>query len=289
MIYVVGSINTDLVMKSSRMPQKGETLMGDNFFINQGGKGANQAVAVAKSGSEVTLIGAIGNDNFGQEALASLELYGVNTSGIHKVSGHTGVASIWLTEQDNRILIDGGANQKVTEEMIFKGLANAKPNDIVLLQLEIPMSIVLYTLKLAKQKQMITCLNPAPFNSLSREILNLTDILCVNETEYEALINEHKDISVSIRIQTLGHEGVKVTYQNNSIHFKAHKVKVVDTTAAGDTFIGAFIARYSKTNDVFEATKFANAAAALCVTKYGAQQSIPLEKDTLQLMEDAHD
>ncbi|MDG0888980.1 ribokinase [Paracholeplasma manati] len=289
MIYVVGSINVDLVMKTSRMPSQGETLTGERFFINQGGKGANQAVAVAKSGSKVAMIGAVGEDDFGREAIRSLIDFGVDTTYVCKVSGNTGIASIWLADQDNRILLDGGANLKVNETMIQKGLALAKPNDVVLLQLEIPLTIVLYTLKLAKEKQMMTCLNPAPMINLSQDILNLTDILCVNETEYESLVHQKLDIHMPIFIQTMGSQGVTVFHQKHQFHIDAHLVNVIDTTAAGDTFIGAFIARYEQSKDIQASTAYANAAAALCVTKYGAQQSIPTKQDVVTFMEVNHD
>lgn len=289
MIYVIGSINIDLVMKTDRMPRKGETLMGDTFLINHGGKGANQAVAVSKSNAPVTMIGAVGEDGFGKEVKASLAAYGVHVEHVHHISGHTGVASIWLTDQDNRIIIESGANAKVNETMINQGLSLAKPNDILLLQLEIPMNMVLYALKVAKDKQMQTCLNPAPYQELTQEMIDLTDILCVNEVEFSALEQQNLRLKNQTIIQTLGKRGVKVTTQQHQIHIDGYNVNVVDTTAAGDTFIGAYMANFERSKNIIAAAHYANAAAALSVTRLGAQQSIPSYEETTRFMEGYHD
>lgn len=290
MIYVIGSINIDLVMKTNHMPQKGETMHGEKFFINQGGKGANQAVAIAKSNRSVHMIGAVGTDGFGDDAIRSLQAYGVSTTHVHRVSGHTGVASIWLAEHDNRILLESGANSHIQETMIDHGLASANPHDILVLQLEIPMSKVMYALKLAKSKHMMTCLNPAPYQALTQEILDLTDILCVNETEQQALLQQNLQITNHIHIETLGAQGVSIKHPNGQFVVPAYPVNVVDTTAAGDTFIGAFVAQFEKDPNIEKAARYANAAAALTVTRYGAQQSIPTEVEVIQFMEAyAHD
>lgn len=286
MIYVLGSINIDLVMKTQRFPLKGETINGEKFFINHGGKGANQAVAVAKTRGHVNLIGAVGNDSFGQDALFALKAYGVNVDNVDIKEGHTGIASIWLSDSDNSIIIESGANAKIDESMINHALEEAKKGDILVVQLEIPIYLVNHALMRAKQKEMTTLLNPAPYQEIPMGMLKYVDILCVNDTEYHSLVSQDLEDQVPKLIHTQGAKGVLLKYSNETHFTKAYHVDVVDTTAAGDTFIGAFISAYERTLDMIHAIEFGNAAAALSVTQYGAQQSIPSYLDVIKFMEE---
>ncbi len=152
MIYVLGSINMDLVIRSASLPRQGETVIGSGFFINHGGKGANQAVAAAKSGADVAMIGAVGDDAFGDQALESLGHHSINTSHVFRLGHPTGVASIWITDRDNRIIIDPGANAYLTTCMVDHGLAHATENDTLIVQYEIDPLIVGYGLHQAKPR-----------------------------------------------------------------------------------------------------------------------------------------
>jgi ribokinase len=282
-IYVLGSMNTDLVSIAQSMPLKGETLEGKGFLMNQGGKGANQAVACSKMGANTVMIGCVGRDIFGDQAISSMTQQGVKTEFVMRSDQHTGIASIWLCEEDNRILLDLGANRDITKDQVHIALENAQPNDILIVQFEIPQPMIREGLQLAKSKKMVTILNPAPYQKFDLSLLYLVDYLILNETEFDALKINNQGNSIEDYILTLGEKGSVFVRKGVSHPIQAYQVDVVDTTAAGDTFIGAFAAML-ESKDPLSALKYASAAAALTVTKLGAQQSIPTLNEVIAFM-----
>lgn len=285
-IYVLGSINMDMVITTPYIPASGETLTGSNFFLNSGGKGANQAVAAAKQNVYTYLIGNTGTDIFGTEICKTLKQYSVKTEYIHQVDTTTGVAMIILCNKNNRIILDKGANDTITQEQISKALENAREKDIFIAQLENNYDAVSYGIKLAKSKKMITIFNPAPAKKLDFDIFNSVDYLIMNETECEILSNinplnkmevlkAYQALRVENLILTLGDKGSLYIHNNEIIEIKPHKIQAIDTTAAGDTYIGVFAAQLAKNIPVLSALYYASVASALTCLKKGAQQSIP--------------
>ena len=277
-IFVVGSINTDLVITAPYMPGQGETITGSGFFTAHGGKGANQATAAARQGAKVVMCGAVGDDEFGAEYIASLEKEGIDVSLVKKAAGvPTGTAVIVVTDGDNRIIVDRGANDRLCEEDAEKALSTAARGDILLLQLEIPLDTVKAALKAAKEIGMTVILNPAPANRLADECLSLCDIAVPNETETE-IFGGREALSEKVKgtlIITLGADGFEISADGKSRHYGGHRVKAVDTTAAGDTFCGALAARLAAGDGIDAAAEYANRAAAIACTKMGAQPSVP--------------
>ena len=296
-IYVVGSLNMDLVIQTLKYPKLGETVEGFGFMTNPGGKGANQAVACARNGAETFMVGSVGT-HFGVELVKALTDYGVHTDYVKSIKDvSSGIALITLAERDNAIVLDAGANAHVSTFDIDDALKHAQPNDFVLLQNEIPTAIVSHTLKVAKQKQLITVVNPAPARSFDKDDFRLMDYLILNqsETEYytgilptttkEAMRATKKlvDLGVSKIIITMGSLGSFIL-QDEVMWVNAYPVEVVDTTAAGDTYIGAFVAQLTKGTNMNHAMHYASAAAALAITKKGAQQSIPSSDEVKSFM-----
>ena len=290
-ILVIGSSNTDMVIKSKHLPRPGETVVGGTFLMNPGGKGANQAVAAAKLGGEVIFVAKVGTDVFGKEAVASLKSYGINTDYVIEDPVHaSGIALIMVDSYaENCISVALGAN------------ANLQPSDLsnidhwlndasfILVQLEIPLLTVEYIIEKAKKKDVKIILNPAPAQELSDHLLNGLDFITPNETEAELLTgirvvdlpSARKASNILIEkgvkcvIITMGSHGVYVKDHTLDQMIPSFKVKAIDTTAAGDTFNGAFCTAMSEGMNIVEAIDLANQAAALSVTKMGAQSSIP--------------
>jgi ribokinase len=279
MIYVLGSINTDLVIRTPRIPEQGETLIGSGFFTNHGGKGANQAVAAARSGADVTMVGMVGDDDFGHAAIQALKREGIVTDHIGTCDRPTGTAVILITDGDNRIVIDQGANMCLTPDMVKHALQDATSDDMLVVQFEIDPEIVSFGLSLAKEKGMTTLFNPAPFKPFSDELMGHVDILCANDPESDAITGIPGIRMPKISIRTMGADGLICHHDGTTVTIDAFSVKAVDTTGAGDTFIGAFAASLSRSEDIRSALVHASAASALCVTKEGAQQSIPKSDD----------
>ncbi|MDD4689982.1 MAG: ribokinase [Eubacteriales bacterium] len=286
-IVVIGSINTDLVINTERLPRIGETINGSGFSVNCGGKGANQAIAAAKLGGDVSFIGAVGNDANGEMALGNLKTGNVSTTYIEKVSVNTGVAVITVAGGDNCIVLDSGANGMITKEIIDKNEGLIKSADAVIMQLEIPMETVTYAAQVAKRHNVKVILNPAPIIALPKELTDNTDVIILNETEAEFItgtypdtkengkecINKLKSMGIEQAIITLGGDGSIYNDGDEIIHQPAFKADVVDSTAAGDTFIGAYTIRCDL--DIKERIVYATAASSITVSRKGASSSIP--------------
>lgn len=277
-IFIVGSLNYDLVINAPYMPVGGETIKGSDFMTNAGGKGANQAYAAAKLGGTVYMCGAVGNDSFGDELLASLNSVGVNTDFVKKVpKTSTGVAVIVVTEGENRIIIDSGANAKITKNDIDEFLENANEGDIFLTQLETPIDVVGYALSRAKEKGLLVVLNPAPANKEIEKYLTSVDIITPNETELEILGGRETLLDKGIKtvITTLGAQGYEIATNDGAKIYPCIKVKAVDTTAAGDTASGGLCVKLAGGKTIEEAMAFGSLAASIACTRRGAQMSVP--------------
>ncbi|MBQ8546348.1 MAG: ribokinase [Clostridia bacterium] len=277
-IFIVGSLNYDLVINAPYMPKGGETLKGSDFMTNAGGKGANQAYASGKLGGKTYMCGAVGNDSFGDALLSSLGSVGVNTDSIKRVEGvSTGVAVIVVTEGENRIIIDSGANACITEDDIDAFLEKANVGDIFLTQLENPINIVGYALKKAKEKGLLVLLNPAPANKDIVKYLKYVAIITPNETELDILGGKQTLFKEGITtvITTLGSKGYEIATKEKAEIYPCIKVKAVDTTAAGDTASGGLAVKLAEGKSVEESIAFGSLAASIACTKRGAQMSVP--------------
>ena len=280
-IYVVGSINTDLVINTPYMPKAGETLTGSGFFTAHGGKGANQAVAAVRLGGKVKMCGCVGNDDFGLSAINALKAEGIDVENVRKIDGvPTGTAVIIVENGDNRIILDKGANGQLTESDIDKALATAKAGDIYVTQLENPIEIIGYGLKKAKETGMFVVLNPAPANTEIEPYLGYCDLLTPNETEVELLGGREKLLGqVDTLLVTLGGDGFEIITRRGSPQYPCMKIAPVDTTAAGDTLCGGLVAMLAEGKTLEEAAQFGSKAASIACTRKGAQPSIPTRKE----------
>ncbi|MCH1959618.1 ribokinase [Romboutsia hominis] len=289
-ICVIGSLNMDLVVNVEKMPKAGQTLLGSNFKEVPGGKGANQAVAMARLNGNVTMIGKVGNDSFGETLVNSLKKDNVNTDYIQVEEGPSGVALITVDKNaQNSIVVAPGANYKLTKEDIDKNIDAIKNSDIVVVQLETPLETIKYALKKAKELGKYTILNPAPAVVLEDEIIENVDLLTPNETELEIIsgksisneddINECAQIMINKGVKelivTLGSKGSLYINKETSMFKKAYKVEAIDTTAAGDSYTGALAVAISIGKDMEYAMDFASKVGALSVMKEGAQSSLP--------------
>ncbi|MFD0958683.1 ribokinase [Paenibacillus chungangensis] len=296
-VTVIGSLNMDLVVSMPRMPKQGETLTGDAIHYIPGGKGANQAVGCARLGADVTMIGAVGSDRFGEHILQDMRRFGVSVEALAVLEDKpTGTASIFHTSEDNSIVIVPGANGAVTPEMIDAHASAIVSADIVLLQLEIPLDAVERALQIARSGGVRTVLNPAPAVHLPQEVLSLCDYVTPNEHEFEllsslALGESEALIEEGIRsweerygnklLMTRGKHGVSYLDDNRLQTASAPIVEAVDTTGAGDCFNAAFCYGLASGWELKQAVPFAVKAASLSVTRFGAQAGMP----TLQEVE----
>lgn len=271
----------DLAIRSKYFPQEGETLSGDSFTTCPGGKGLNQAIAIAKLGGKVHFLGAIGNDSFGKEMKNELVSHGVDTSNIKIVDeSPSGVAVIIVVDGNNRIVLDLGSNLKIKEKDINRFLLPAKSGDIFLSQLENNIDATLYALREAKKKGLITILNPAPANVRIMEAKSSIDYLIPNEIEAVHLSNSSLDdayekIGIRSLIITLGEKGYRYQDSNGIISGRAIEVRAIDTTGAGDAFVGAFAYELSSDEDIRSSLRFACLAASISVTRQGSSKSSP--------------
>ncbi|WEF33860.1 ribokinase [Pseudoduganella chitinolytica] len=291
MIVVIGSINMDLVLRVPRMPLPGETLTGGAFRTIPGGKGANQAVACARLGrTQVAMVGCVGDDAFGATLRAALAADGIDVSHVSALPGvATGVASILVDANgQNSIVIAGGANDLLTPALIDAALPLIARASIVVLQLETPLDTVRHAIAVAHGLGKTVVLNPAPAASLPAGVLAQVDYLVPNEIEAAMLLgadiaaDDHATTAAALRaagcrnvLVTLGAKGVHAALADGSRDFPARAVAAVDTTAAGDTFIGGFVAALAAGADPASAIDLGQRAAAIGVTRHGAQTSIP--------------
>ena len=293
-ICVIGSLNMDLVVNVDTMPKPGQTIIGSNFKEVPGGKGANQAVAMARLNGNVSMIGKVGEDGFGQTLINSLKNDKVDTTYIQTSKGATGVALITVDKNaQNSIVVSPGANFEVKEDDIDNNIEAIKNSDIVVLQLETPLNTIKYALNKAKELNKYTILNPAPAVKLDDEIIKNVDLLTPNETELEIIsgvrIETEEDIQKAAQIMiekgvkelivTLGSKGSLYINKEKSMFKKAYKVEAVDTTAAGDSYTGALAVALSQDKNIEDAMDFASKVGALSVLKEGAQSSLPTLED----------
>jgi ribokinase len=295
-IGVVGSVNMDLTFRTSRLPRPGETLTGQTFQLGFGGKGANQAVMAARFGAQVMMLAKVGKDVFGDGMVRNLREQNIDTSHVLMMDGvSSGVAGIVVDDAaQNCIIVVPGANHALTPEDV-RHAASALSVDVLLCQLEVPLATTLEALRIAKTAGVTTILNPAPAQSLSDEMLALADLCIPNETELELLTGHaagtlaeaEAAARVLLRrgpgtvIVTLGDRGALLVDARTAEHVPAYPVQAVDTTGAGDAFIGALAVLLAEKMSLREAVRHASAAAALSVTRPGAQQSFPTRAEAL--------
>ena len=291
-VIVVGSSNTDLVFETPKFPADGETVIGGDFEVISGGKGANQAVSAARAGANVLFLTKVGDDEFGSNAIAVYKSEGIDTSFIEKQKGvASGTAMIMVNQNsgENAIIVAPGANKHLNQQNIDRIIDQITEKDIVLCQLEIPLSSVAYLLKQAKNKKALTILNPAPYQEISLELLKNIDIITPNETETYGLTGielvDQKSIErAAFSLLQMVNRAVIITLGDKGVYFISHeqkgqfistsKVKAIDTTAAGDVFNG-YLAAALKDNDLKTAIELGMKSATLSVTRKGAQPSIP--------------
>ena len=294
-IYVIGSSNTDMVVKSNFLPKPGETVIGDTFLMNPGGKGANQAVSACKLGADVTFITKVGNDMFGKKALNNFKKIGIKTDYIRiDKNNSSGVAIIMVDKSgENSISVAPGANNSLTIKDVNFIEEKLKADDYVLIQLEIPKTVVEYLIEICNKLKVKLILNPAPFQKISDYHLSQVDTITPNEieTEYLSGIKVKDKETAKKASEILINKGIKniiITMGEKGAFYKSSsfegliptkKVSVIDSTAAGDTFNGALVAGLSMKMDMLTSIDFANNAATYSVTKLGAQSSAPSIND----------
>ena len=287
-LLVVGSINIDLVASAGRLPLPGETILGRSFDVFNGGKGANQAVAIAKLGAAVAMIGALGTDLFTERLLSGLKDAGVDTRGVRAMDGPCGVAHISRADSgENSIIVVGGANRAVTVEYLNTQIAEVEQASMILVQLETPMDTVLRLAEIAGQANVPLMLDPAPAAPIPDGVLNHTTWLTPNETEAQMLLHgshlpppeaAERLLAAGVRnvALKLGSQGVYLCGRDCVAQsIPAFQVDAVDTTAAGDCFNAAFAVALTRGNKPGDAARYAAAAAAISVTRAGAQPSLP--------------
>ncbi len=301
-VAVVGSLNIDLVVRAPRIPQPGETIIGGDFRQMPGGKGANQAVAAVRLGASVSMVGRVGRDGFGQTLLENLAHDGVDHSFvIQDAAAATGVALIVVDDAgQNSIVVASGANGRLSPGDVQAAEAAIARADVLLLQLESPLEAVTRAAEMAHAHGVAVVLNPAPARPLSASLFSIVDVLVPNESE-TALLTEMPvadraqaeaaaaallELGVGTVILTLGERGALLAGADGVTHVPAFEVVPVDTTAAGDAFVGGFAVALAEGRALAEAARWGNAAGALATTKAGAQPSLPTRRAVTALLAD---
>lgn len=290
-ISVLGSANMDLVINTPRIPLAGETLTGSDFRTVPGGKGANQAIAAARSGADVSFLGRVGDDDFGKALSRGLAEEGINLSGLLKTEQTASGVAVIMVEPSgqNRIILSPGANGMVTPKDVESCAEIIAKSQMLICQLEIPLESVVRGMEIAAGNNVPVLFNPAPAVTLEEALLRKVNTLVVNETEAEVLcgipadtIPKAEEAAKALMAKgpdrvllTMGAQGVIHADHTENSHWPARKVKAVDTTAAGDTFIGAWSASICSGHSTGQALSYACRASALSVTRYGARTSIP--------------
>jgi ribokinase len=290
-LAVLGSINADHILNLAHFPRPGETVIGKQYQIAFGGKGANQAVAAGRAGADIAFIACVGADDIGERIRQQLQQDRIDTGPVETVADEsTGVAMIFVNgEGENNIGIYSGANAALTPARVAQHQQVIADADALLMQLESPLESVLAAAKIARAQQTQVILNPAPATALSDELLALIDIITPNETEAEILtgiaVKSDEDAAraaaalhakgIATVLITLGRRGVWLSEQGNGVRIPGFSVQAIDTIAAGDTFNGAFITARLEGVAMHDAVRFAHAAAAIAVTRPGAQPSVP--------------
>lgn len=282
----------DIVVQTDNFPIQGETVLGQLFTTVPGGKGANQAVAAARLGSKVQMVASVGTDSFGKELVENLESNAVNTNGVILSDGTaTGIANILLSGGDNRIIVVPGANHALTLEHIEKMKETIRQSKFVMMQLEIPIPVIEYSLKLCSELNIPVLLNPAPAGGFQKEFMDYIAYLTPNETECEVIFGLDMEAVLekypNKLIVTLGSEGARYFDGEKHVIVEGFKTDVVDTTGAGDTFNGALAHALAQGLDLESAVQYANAAASLSVEKFGAQGGMPAHDDVKKRLEGA--
>ena len=294
-IIVIGGSNVDMLVRTSHLPAPGETILGGEFFMNQGGKGANQAVAIKRLGGNLIFMAKLGNDVLGRQSVGYFKKEGIDTRYIAlDEDSASGVALISVDDHaENSIVVASGANMLLNEQDVDKMLEEMCEGDILLMQLEIPLQTVEYAARKAFGKGVKVVLNPAPARSLPKELFRhlymvtpnrieaemLTGIKIANDADVEKVAEEICAMGVKNVIITLGSKGCLIREEGVSYRIDAFKVEPVDTTAAGDTFNGALCVGLSEGMDLKQAAVMASKASSIAVTRMGAQSSIPYREE----------
>lgn len=303
-VLVVGSLNMDLRIRTPRLPAPGETLTGSGFDTDGGGKGANQAVAAARQGARVAMLGAVGQDAHGAALLAALQVDGIDTHAVERIAGTpSGTAAILLMpDGENSIVVIPGANHALTPERVRAQADRLRQARVVVAQLECPLDAVAEALAIAREAGAVTVLNAAPVQPLGDALLGQLDWLVVNEIEAAALAGmpvpgpaEARAVAEQLRrrgprqvLVTLGAEGLVLAGPEGTLALPAPRVQAVDTTGAGDTVVGALAAALAAGRPLREALTRAQAAAALAVTRLGTQSAMPTAAEVDALVADLH-
>lgn len=293
-ITVVGSLNMDLVVRAPRIPRPGETILGGEFRTAPGGKGANQAVAAARLGGQVSMVGRVGSDAFAQSLLDGLTADGVDhTFVMQDPEAATGVALIMVDDAgENTIVVASGANMRLSPADVDAAEAAIAAADVLLLQLEVPLAAVVQAARVARAHGATVILNPAPACSLPNELLSLVDVLIPNESEtallthlpvddwaeIESAAMALRELGVDTVVLTLGKRGALLVEKGEKELIPAFEVTPVDTTAAGDAFVGGFAVALAEGRSLTDAVRWGNAAGALATTRLGAQPSLPARR-----------
>lgn len=294
-VSIVGSINMDLVTKTKKIPNIGETVLGEEFFTSFGGKGANQAIASARLGAEVKMFGCVGEDENGSRLIHNLQQNGVNTDNISIIPDvSSGVATITISENDNSIIVVPGANKEMTPDLLNENRKSLIESDVILASLEIPLETIVLASEIAKEHDIPFVLNPAPAMRLPDSLFKNCTLLTPNEHELAVSLGHEKtDIQIDsilekykgqIVVTRGGSEAILKDANGRLRTIPSFQVETVDTTGAGDAFNGAVAYMLAKGEEMIEAVSFAMVVGALSVTKEGAQNGLPCLEECIEFL-----